>query len=109
MSIQFKGTDALIGALKEKATMDDVKNVVRMNTAELQKKAMRAAPVDTGTLKRYIMISTHDNGLSGRVKPLVRYAGCYHIARSVINYVLESVKIGGNLIVKPFFRVWNMV
>ena len=74
MSIEFKGTDALIGALKEKATMDDVKNVVRMNGSEMQNKSMRLAPVDTGFMKRSIGITVEDGGFTVRVGSTAQYA-----------------------------------
>ena len=74
MSIEFKGTDALIGALKEKATMDDVKNVVRMNGAEMHRNTQRNAPVDTGFMKRSVQLEKRDDGMSARVYPTAEYA-----------------------------------
>lgn len=73
-TFSLKGLDELEKALKEKATMQDVKDVVKMNGAEMQAKAMRNAPVDTGALKRYIMISIFDGGFTSRVNSLMNYA-----------------------------------
>ena len=74
MSIEFKGTDALIGALKEKATMDDVKNVVRMNGAEMHRNTQRNAPVDTGFMKRSVQLEKRDDGMTARVYPAAEYS-----------------------------------
>ena len=52
--IKIEGLDKLQKHLKKQCTLDDVRNVVKMNGAELQNKAKRMAPVDTGTLKRSI-------------------------------------------------------
>lgn len=75
MSIfKIDGIKQLEKQLKRNATMQDIKNVVRINGAELQQKAMRNAPVDTGSLKRYIMVSLLDGGLTSRVNSLMDYA-----------------------------------
>lgn len=54
--------------------LDPVREVVKMNGAELQRKAMKNAPVDTGSLKRYIMLSVMDGGLTARINPLMNYS-----------------------------------
>ena len=85
MSIEFKGTDALIGALKEKATMDDVKNVVRMNGSEMQRKMQRNASFrghkkngkfikPTGATKRSIQIEIKQSGMTAKVAPQTEYS-----------------------------------
>lgn len=73
-NLKITGTKELEKQLKKNATMQDIKNVIRMNGAEMQEKAMRNAPVDTGSLKRYIMISILDGGLTVRVNSLMNYA-----------------------------------
>ena len=108
-SFEVRGVDGLLKQLHKNANLDDVKNVVKMNATELERNAKRDAPVDTGFLRRSIGLEFEDAGFTARVMATAEYAGCYQIARNVINYVLESVKIGGNLIVKPFFRVWNVI
>lgn len=74
MSIKLKGADALIGKLKRNADLSDVKNVVKLNTSEMQRKSQRFAPVDTGTLKRNIKQSTEDSGFTGKVTSTSEYA-----------------------------------
>ena len=52
----------------------EIGRVVKANTAELQQKEMRTVPVDTGFLKRSIMLTMKDNGLTGVVEPTASYA-----------------------------------
>lgn len=72
--MKITGVEALEKELKKFANLDDVKNVVKMNGAEMQKSAMKKAPVDTGALKRYIMLSIMDGGFTVRVNSLMNYA-----------------------------------
>jgi len=108
MSIELRGVVEMQKGLKKMATMDDVKQAIRVNTTEMHQKASRKVRVDSGHLKRSLTIEFSDNGLTGRVYTDVEYAGCNNVARSIIN-ALELVKIGGNLIKTTFFRGWNMV
>jgi len=71
---EITGIDKLEKQLKKNATMQDVKNIVKMNGAELQQKAMRKAAVDTGSMKRYIMLSLLDGGLTSRINALMNYS-----------------------------------
>ena len=108
MSVEIRGVVEMQKGLKKMATMDDVKQAIRVNTTEMHQKASRRVRVDSGHLKRSLTIEFSDNGLTGRVYTDVEYAGCKYVARS-INNALELVKIGGNLIKTTFFRGWNMV
>lgn len=72
--VELKGLDALVGKLKRNANLTDVKNVVKINTSELQRKAQRNAPVDTGNLKRSINQTIKDNGFTGNVKSGAEYS-----------------------------------
>ena len=74
MGIRFTGLRDLERKLKQNAVLDDVKRVVAHNGAQLQEKAQRNAPVDTGTLKRSIVLSTEDHGLTAEVEPIAEYA-----------------------------------
>lgn len=73
-SYEIRGDKALVARLKKIATMDDVKEVVKVNTTEVQRGAQRKAPVDTGNLRRSIGIEFTDGGLTGRVSPTAEYA-----------------------------------
>ena len=74
MKVRFKGVNELKTALKEKADLKVVKRVVKQNGAELQAKAQRNSPVDTGTLKRSIQLTITDGGLTAEVEATVEYA-----------------------------------
>jgi len=65
--VTIKGIEALQKKLKDNMTLDDVRNVVRLNGAEMQTKAQRNAPVDTGFLKREISLAITDSGMSAKV------------------------------------------
>ena len=73
--MMFTGVNVLEGALKEIATMADVKKVVKTNTVELTRNATRKAPVDSGYLKRSNQMTLSTNRLSGKVFNTANYAG----------------------------------
>ena len=75
-SIKITGIDKLHMKLKKNVQMSDVKKVVRKNGSELQKKAQKNAPVDTGTLQRSITLEIRDSGKTAEVEPTVDY-GAY--------------------------------
>lgn len=72
--IKIEGLDKLQKHLKKQCTLDDVRNVVKMNGAELQNKAKRMAPVDTGTLKRSIGLEITEAGMTAEVEATAEYA-----------------------------------
>lgn len=72
--IKIVGMEKLQKKLKKNVKLDDVKRVVRHNGAEMQEKAQRNAPVDTGHLKRSIGIEVTDSGMSVEVEPTAEYA-----------------------------------
>ena len=75
-SIKITGIDKLQMKLKKNAQMSDVKKVVRKNGSDMQKKAQKNAPVDTGTLQRSITLEIRDSGKTAEVEPTVDY-GAY--------------------------------
>lgn len=72
--IKIVGMEKLQKKLKKNVRLDDVKRVVRHNGAEMQEKAQRNAPVDTGTLKRSIGLEITDSGMAAEVEPTAEYA-----------------------------------
>lgn len=72
--IDIKGLEPLIAKLEKGLNISPVKEVVKMNGAELHKSAQRLAPVDTGHLKRSIVITMSEGGLKAEVKPSADYA-----------------------------------
>ncbi|MDN6670662.1 MAG: HK97 gp10 family phage protein [Staphylococcus equorum] len=68
------GIEALNKALKESQNIEPIRKVVKNNGAQMQNKAQRLAPVDTGALKRSISIDLQDGGFTAKVSPGVDYA-----------------------------------
>ena len=83
--INFKGFTNLAQKLDEKANLKDIKEVVQLNTAELQEGMQKRASFKghyegknfvkpTGTTKRSIGIDMQDGGFRGVVGPRTEYA-----------------------------------
>ena len=53
--IYIDGMDKLTAKIKKCQNLDPIKKVVKQNGSELQNKAQRNAPVDTGNLKRNML------------------------------------------------------
>lgn len=75
-NVYFKGVDALKRGLKERATLQDVKDIVKLNGAELTEAAKRNAPVRTGDLRGSISQKITHAGLTSETAPHVNY-GAY--------------------------------
>lgn len=77
-SLSVKGTANLIGKLKRNGTMVGVKNVVKLNTSEMQRKMVRNASFtqghQTGTTKRSITMDITDSGFTGKAGPGTHYS-----------------------------------
>lgn len=76
--LEIKGLDKLQKKLKDNVTLDDVKEVVRHNGSQLQRKMQRNADFkkgyQTGTTKRSITLEFEDDGLtivSGSIDPVL--------------------------------------
>ena len=67
-SLGYKGVDELLKHLQEAATLKDVQRVVKTKLAQ------QKAPVDTGFLRRSIVMKLEDDGLQGKVTPMAEYA-----------------------------------
>lgn len=83
--VKIIGMEKLQKKLKQNVHMDDVKRVVRHNGAEMQEKAQRNAPVDTGTLKRSIGLDITDNGMTAEVEPTADYAPYVELGTRFMN------------------------
>lgn len=77
-SIKITGLDKLEKALKENATLDDVKKVVKHNGSQLHKKMQANADFamgyQTGTTKRSIGLELADGGFTANVGPETEYS-----------------------------------
>lgn len=75
MSVKLSGMKELKSSLNSKRDISKlVAPVVRQNGAELQQKAQRYAPVDTGNLRRSIQLSIKDNGMTAEVAATADYS-----------------------------------
>lgn len=72
--MKINGISALQKKLRDNATLDDVKHVVKSNGAQLNQKAKRLSPVDTGYLKGSITTTVELNGLQSTTIPTASYA-----------------------------------
>ncbi|MEO1768267.1 HK97-gp10 family putative phage morphogenesis protein [Candidatus Enterococcus ferrettii] len=72
--IKVSGLAELEKKLQRNATMSDVKQIVRLNGAELNLNAQRKAPVDTGFLRRSIVFQLASMGFEARVFATAEYA-----------------------------------
>ena len=77
MSIKLVGVEAIQGKLRKNATLNDVKQVVATNGAEMTRNSQRLAPVDTGRLAGSINLSLEDGGLTAVTRDGVNY-GVYN-------------------------------
>ena len=72
--IKFEGIAKLNKGLKKRMDMSAMKDTVKLNGSEMQKKAQRNAPVDTGNLKNNIGLEISDGGMTATVEPTAEYA-----------------------------------
>ena len=73
--VKIVGAEKLQKKLRRNVAMEDVKKVVRHNGAEMQAKAQRNAPIDTGHLRRSVGLEMRDNGLTAESEATAEYAG----------------------------------
>ena len=84
MKIEIEGGDELVRSIKKRLGADRVVPVIRRNTTQAQKKAMRLAAVDTGFMKRSITMRIDFTGLAGYItasadySPYVEYGTRYN-------------------------------
>lgn len=73
-SVKITGFKELEMKLKRNADMQEVKKIVKEHGANLQKKAQRNAPIDTGTLRRSIGLEIKNEGISAEVEAAADYS-----------------------------------
>ena len=104
--IKWEGLDKLQKKLKDNATMNDVKRVVRKNGAELQERMMKKAEFkegyQTGQTKRSVTLEIKDGGFTAEAGPTTEYAPCLNIGRNIWQHMFEnrakSVEILANIV-----------
>lgn len=72
--IMLRGADDIIKKLQRDAKMESVKRVVKTHTIELNRAVQQRAPVRTGFLRRSVIMSLEDDGMSGHVTATAIYA-----------------------------------
>ena len=72
--IKWSGMKELRAKVQSNVELEQVKTIIKTNGSELQAKTMRKAPVDTGQLKRSVMLDIKDKGLTATVTPSTNYA-----------------------------------
>lgn len=73
-SITVRGIKELEAKLKSNATLNDVKKIIKVHGAEMNRNAARKAPVDTGYLRRSIIFAISDGGFSASSTAGAHYA-----------------------------------
>lgn len=72
--IRFTGINELEALFADAVKMNDVKEIVKRETAYMQQLEQRQTPVDTAFLKRSETLSIEDGGLTGKVETNAEYA-----------------------------------
>lgn len=72
-TITIVGMEKLEKKLKKNTDLTAVKTVVKKNGSEMQTKAQKHAPVDTGALKESISLNITDAGMTAEVEPKKHY------------------------------------
>lgn len=73
--MRLDGMDVLLLHLEGGDAIEQaVKNIVKRRTSEMNRKAQRYAPVDTGELRRSILSTFSENGMQGKVSAGMHYS-----------------------------------
>lgn len=83
--VTIVGIESLGKKLRKNMDLSAVKTVVKKNGAELQAKAQKKVPVDTGTLKRSIGLSVADAGMTAEVEPKAHYGAYVELGTRFMN------------------------
>ncbi|WP_294731082.1 HK97-gp10 family putative phage morphogenesis protein [uncultured Faecalibaculum sp.] len=74
LKCDVKGLNKLQKKLLKAADKSKIRDTVERNTTELQEKAMRKVPVDTGHLQGSIGFTTSKDGMTGTVRAQADYS-----------------------------------
>lgn len=73
--VKIVGMEKLQKKLRKNVGMEEVKNTVRKHGSQLEVKAQRNAPIDTGNLRRSVGLEIRGNGLTAESEATAEYAG----------------------------------
>lgn len=76
MGVRLVGFEKLEAKLTKNMDLSKVKATVKKNGSQLQKKAQKNAPIDTGNLRQKIALEITDNGKTAEVESTAEY-GAY--------------------------------
>ena len=85
MGVQVIGFDKLEAKLTKNMDLSAVRTVVRKNGSEMQKRAQKKAPVDTGHLMRSIDLEITDGGKTAEVEPPADYGAYVELGTRFMN------------------------
>ena len=85
MGVQVIGFDKLEAKLTKNMDLSAVRTVVRKNGSEMQKKAQKNAPVDTGHLMRSIDLEITDGGKTAEIEPTADYGAYVELGTRFMN------------------------
>lgn len=74
MGATVKGLQELLNKLKKNEDLTPVKMIVKKHGSQMHNKAVRLAPVDTGTLRRSVQKSVFSGGLTVVVDVTAEYS-----------------------------------
>lgn len=72
--VDISGIDDLIETIEEAKKMDDVKAIVKNDTAYMANRIAKETPVKSGYLKRSETPSIKDDGMTGEVEAMADYS-----------------------------------
>lgn len=75
MGVKLIGFEKLETKLTKNLDLSKVKATVKKNGAQLQKKAQKEAPIDSGHLHDVIFLEITDGGMTAEVESTADYAG----------------------------------
>lgn len=75
MGVKLIGFEKLEAKLTKNMDLSKVKATVKKNGAQLQKKAQKEAPIDSGHLHDVIFLEITDGGMTAEVESTAEYAG----------------------------------
>lgn len=85
MGVKLIGFEKLEAKLTKNMDLSKVKATVKKNGAEMQKKAQKNAPVDTGHLMRSIDLEVTDGGMTAEVEPTADYGAYVELGTRFMN------------------------
>lgn len=96
--IKLEGDRELKAVIKNCKDLSKIKACVSRSGATLHKTAQKDAPVDTGTLRRSIMLEIKDNGMTAEVGPTVHYGLYQEVGTRFMNahpYLRPALETAG--------------